>query len=283
MELSSILGLSHPTIISGVKQLEKKGLVSSKTGKTDARVRLLTLSMKGKELIPKLAPIWENMRIIIEQINAEGVVDFWSGLLEFEASIESKPLSQRLLELKNRSKPIVFLSHKPEPWFDRKFDFTYLSTTPEVIFERLYSTSMRLNQMNNQFPESSLTKSNGKWSIKQNIGHLSDLEPVWIGRVRDIIQGKKEMRNIDFANKKTHKAKHNDMPLNQLISNFSTQRNSLIKLCQENYSSLLTSKALHPRLGIQMRIIDLLYFVAEHDDHHLSTIRHLTQSKVLWH
>jgi|GEM_PF-4393916 len=33
--------------------------------------------------------------------------------------------------------------------------------------------------------------------------------------------------------------------------------------------------ALHPRLKTPMRIVDLAYFVAEHDDHHLSRIREL--------
>ena len=31
----------------------------------------------------------------------------------------------------------------------------------------------------------------------------------------------------------------------------------------------------HPRLGTPMRLIDLAFFVAEHDDHHLAQITHL--------
>jgi hypothetical protein len=34
--------------------------------------------------------------------------------------------------------------------------------------------------------------------------------------------------------------------------------------------------ARHPRLGTPMRLIDLAYFVAEHDDHHLARLRELT-------
>lgn len=37
----------------------------------------------------------------------------------------------------------------------------------------------------------------------------------------------------------------------------------------------LTYSALHPRLKTPMRVIDLAYFVAEHDDHHLSRVREL--------
>jgi hypothetical protein len=33
--------------------------------------------------------------------------------------------------------------------------------------------------------------------------------------------------------------------------------------------------ALHPRLNLPMRVIDLIYFIAEHDDHHLARITDL--------
>jgi hypothetical protein len=36
--------------------------------------------------------------------------------------------------------------------------------------------------------------------------------------------------------------------------------------------------ALHPRLKTPMRLLDLAFFVAEHDDHHLATISELLRS-----
>jgi len=36
--------------------------------------------------------------------------------------------------------------------------------------------------------------------------------------------------------------------------------------------------ALHPRLKTPMRLLDLAFFVAEHDDHHLATISELIRS-----
>jgi hypothetical protein len=39
---------------------------------------------------------------------------------------------------------------------------------------------------------------------------------------------------------------------------------------------LLFARAIpHPRLKTPMRLVDHLYFVAEHDDHHLARIREL--------
>jgi hypothetical protein len=37
--------------------------------------------------------------------------------------------------------------------------------------------------------------------------------------------------------------------------------------------------ALHPRLNVRIRVIDLVFFIAEHDDHHLAQISEL---KRLW-
>ena len=33
--------------------------------------------------------------------------------------------------------------------------------------------------------------------------------------------------------------------------------------------------ALHPRLNVRIRILDLVFFIAEHDDHHLARISEL--------
>jgi hypothetical protein len=35
--------------------------------------------------------------------------------------------------------------------------------------------------------------------------------------------------------------------------------------------------ALHPRLKRPMRLVDLCFFVAEHDDHHLATVTRLAR------
>jgi hypothetical protein len=39
----------------------------------------------------------------------------------------------------------------------------------------------------------------------------------------------------------------------------------------------LDKSSLHPRLMKPMKIIDLAFFVAEHDDHHLAQITFLTK------
>ena len=116
----------------------------------------------------------------------------------------------------------------------------------------------------------------GKWSIKEEIGHLLDLEPLWSGRMDDFINGETELRSADLENRKTHEANHNRRTIENLLVVFRTERQKLIdKIDQLDKANGLDKTALHPRLKTPMKVIDLAYFVAEHDDHHLAQITFL--------
>jgi hypothetical protein len=47
---------------------------------------------------------------------------------------------------------------------------------------------------------------------------------------------------------------------------------------EELDASLFTRAIPHPRLKTPMRLVDHLYFVAEHDDHHLARIWELVNT-----
>ncbi|GJM31015.1 MAG: hypothetical protein DHS20C18_00160 [Saprospiraceae bacterium] len=274
-ELSNSLGLAHPTIIQYVKELEKTDWVVSAKSKTDGRLRLVRLSKTARKKVPELTKIWDHMRQAFEEIGAEGQIDFWEGFNEFEASLLKKSFLDRVLEIHGRHqrKNLTMKSTThPGQWFERKFDFENLSTTAEGLMERLRFTPLRVQEQIRNLSAAQLTQEfEGKWSVQENIGHLNDLEPLWHGRIIDIINGETTMRPADLTNKKSHEAGHDLIPMAKLLSNFTANRNKLLSLCEEHYDVLWTASALHPRLKTPMRIIDLLYFVAEHDDHHLAT------------
>lgn len=159
-------------------------------------------------------------------------------------------------------------------WFERKFDFSFEENIFPTILERLSDTSLQLASEVEQLPHALLeAKQDGKWSIKENIGHLIDLEPIWQGRLDDIKGNKKYLRSADLENKKTDLAQHNETGIEELLSQFQRARElSLEKLSVLNESDVYKT-ALHPRLEQPMRIMDLFLFVAEHDDHHLERIK----------
>jgi uncharacterized damage-inducible protein DinB len=161
-------------------------------------------------------------------------------------------------------------------WFDRQFDFKSSQNTFLSIFERLVGTPARLEEKFKTIPVRSITlKINGTWSIKENVGHLIDLEPLWQGRLDDIISGQTTLRPTDLQNTKTDNANHNERHIDELLQSFRQIRQTTIKLLEKIDDAVIYKAALHPRLKTPMRTIDLFLFVAEHDDHHLARISEL--------
>ena len=161
-------------------------------------------------------------------------------------------------------------------WFDRKFNFTFEQNIFPSIIDRLEGTIVRLKyRVKNASPKILKNKPDGQWSVLENIGHLSDLEPLWQTRLQEILEGKEIMAAADLTNTKTNQAGHNKESLDDLVSKFVFLRNeTLIQLQQLNDKEIYKS-SLHPRLKTPMRIMDLFLFVAEHDDHHLVSIKEL--------
>src|SRR5882757_10055261 len=156
-------------------------------------------------------------------------------------------------------------------WFKRKFPVMEDNGVLPSIIERLCGTPARMEEIvSNLKPDLLVYRPGGKWTIKEEIGHLSDLEALWTGRLEDLANGLAELRVTDLTNQRTHTANHNATEIATLIQQFREQRkrfvNDLISLNDQQ----LINTSLHPRLRTPMRIIDLAYFVAEHDDHHLA-------------
>lgn len=161
-------------------------------------------------------------------------------------------------------------------WFDRKFDFQNLSTTFPIIVERLAGTPLRLEAKINSISAPNLIHKVGdSWSIQEQVGHLLDLEPLWLGRVQDMKSGLPVLREADLSNQKTHNAQHNQKRIEKVLSDFRAQRGELVLALTSLEAQAETLVSNHPRLGTPMRLVDLAYFVAEHDDHHLVTMNNL--------
>src|SRR5215467_1031223 len=104
------------------------------------------------------------------------------------------------------------------PWFERKFDFNFPIGLFPVIVERLRGTAPHIEHIVNNKAEDRLTQKIGDaWSVKEQVGHLYDLEQLWYGRIEDFLTGEKTLRAADLRNTKTHEANHNQKTLRQLL------------------------------------------------------------------
>jgi uncharacterized damage-inducible protein DinB len=162
---------------------------------------------------------------------------------------------------------------QPPIWFERKFEFSFPVELAPNLRARLRGTPARLEDILRGLSHDLLVrKPEGKWSAQEQLGHLLDLEPLWMARVRDYVAAAKQLTAADLTNRKTHEANHNARPLDQLLTEFRAAREELLKQVDELDASLLTRAIPHPRLRTPMRLVDHLYFAAEHDDHHLAHI-----------
>ena len=164
-------------------------------------------------------------------------------------------------------------------WFERKFEFSFPAELHPNLLARLRGTPARMEEvLRGCAHELLIEKPQDKWSAQEHAGHLLDLEPLWLTRVDDYVAGSAQLTATDLKNRKTDEANHNVRPLEQILAEFRGARATLLKRVDELDASLFGRSIPHPRLKTPMRLVDHLYFVAEHDDHHLARIWELVRS-----
>lgn len=168
---------------------------------------------------------------------------------------------------------------KRTKWFERNFPPIIDNGLFPSILERLEGTTVRLSSKIYKIQSVLTALKDGKWSINKEIGHLIDLEPLWYDRMLQIIGGEQNLKIADLTNQKTHDAPHDEVNVHDLISTFESEREKLLRVFRNITEQDLEKSAVHPRLGTPMKLIDLAYFVAEHDDHHLAQITYLSANQ----
>jgi uncharacterized damage-inducible protein DinB len=158
-------------------------------------------------------------------------------------------------------------------WFERKFEFTFPVELHPNLCARLRGTPARLEEIVRSSARDALVREpSEKWSAQEHAGHLLDLESLWMARVEDYVAGGSELSAADLRNRKTDEANHNARAIEQILKEFREARGRLVKKVETMDPTLFGRAMLHPRLKQPMRLVDHLYFVAEHDDHHLACI-----------
>jgi uncharacterized damage-inducible protein DinB len=165
-------------------------------------------------------------------------------------------------------------------WFEREFKLDLpLWMYPNVV-ERVRGTPARLEDRLLHLSQREIfTKRTGdKWSIQEHVGHLLDLGTLDQGRLDDYEAGLETLRAADLENRKTHEANHNANTIERLLNEFRAERSAFARRLDTYDAEFIKRTALHPRLKQPMRVIDFIFFIAEHDDHHLARIGELIKN-----
>ncbi|AZA83494.1 MarR family transcriptional regulator [Chryseobacterium lactis] len=100
VEIANEIGYTHPSTITLLKELEKQELIQWEKDKQDERKRLFKLTMKGRELIGKMKPVWELMSQILGDI-ADNENNLLKAIDEAEDKLANQSFYQRALQVKN--------------------------------------------------------------------------------------------------------------------------------------------------------------------------------------
>ncbi|SRR5690606_6982195 len=164
-------------------------------------------------------------------------------------------------------------------WFDRKFNFDFPVELFPNIVERLGGTPARLEEKFRMLPSTILTRKSGSvWSIQEHAGHLIVLDELHYGRLIDYKNGETKLRPADLLNTKTNEENFNIKNPDEILKEFRSLRMKFVAELNNINEVQAAAVAEHPRLKQQMRLIDMLYFIAEHDDHHLAAMERLANS-----
>jgi uncharacterized damage-inducible protein DinB len=165
-------------------------------------------------------------------------------------------------------------------WFEREFSFDFLPLWmyPNVL-ERVRGTPARLEDLTRGLPTEILIRSaEGKWSIQEHAGHLLDLEPLGMNRLDDYEAGRAELQAADVENRRTKDANHNANSIENILRAFRDERVEFVRRLDAYDEAFVGRVSLHPRLKTKIRVLDLAFFIAEHDDHHLAAISELMRT-----
>ena len=161
-------------------------------------------------------------------------------------------------------------------WIERDFKTDERVKLFPNFIERLRGTPARLEDKLDGLSINRLVKKiDDAWSIQEHAGHLLDLEELWNGRLDDFDDQIDTLRPADMTNQKTDEANHNENSLKTILADFRATRQAMCERLDALSLEEVTRTALHPRLQQPMNVIDLISFVAEHDDHHLSSMQEL--------
>lgn len=156
-------------------------------------------------------------------------------------------------------------------WFNRVFNVGAPKGMLPFYLERLHGTIARLEKKVEGVSEEVLSKRlDGKWSVKENIGHLAEVDQIAGRRITEMVSGISPMSPAVFEPGSYH-----EWQISKVLEYFSENRFRNIRRYAELTSDELEKSSEHPRLKVRMTPVDLALFDAEHDDHHLVRINEI--------
>jgi DinB superfamily len=169
----------------------------------------------------------------------------------------------------------------PVPWSQRKFDYGRSLDELPVLLERVQGTTARLSAVLSRQPLQNLhLRVQGKWSVMEHIGHLITLQDRFEPRVDDFELRRDRLSDINLKDQQPIIQGHRLRAVGDVLEEFRLKRLAFAKRVERLHRGALEHVAYHACQDRSMRPMDMLFWIAEHDDHHLASIRGLLTSSL---
>lgn len=162
------------------------------------------------------------------------------------------------------------------PWLGYRWSFDFPVGMFRAIVERVRGTPARLEEVVRNAPPGRLVRRPGDgWSAQEHAGHLINVENLWHVRLGEYARGAATLTAADMENRATKASGYDERPIDAILEEFRLARTATVRLLDGLDLEGAARVARHPRLERPMRLVDLTFFAAEHDDHHLAVIHDL--------
>ena len=102
MEIAAALNTVHPTVIKQAKQLEKLGYIESSKDKRDGRKRILSLSNKGKALLPEIKLAWNDIAQSLNEMLSDHKHHILNAIMNVESSFANHSFLERAKQIREQ-------------------------------------------------------------------------------------------------------------------------------------------------------------------------------------
>lgn len=142
-----------------------------------------------------------------------------------------------------------------------------------VLLERVQGTTARLSHLLSRQPtEKLLHRAEGKWCAMEHLGHLLTLQDRFEPRVDDFEQRRPKLCDISLHDQAPIIQGQRLRMLGDVLEEFRLKRRAFANRIEHMHRRSLEHLAYHPCQDRTMRPMDMLLWIAEHDDHHLATM-----------
>jgi len=158
-------------------------------------------------------------------------------------------------------------------WTERRFTFDHPVGWYPCFLGRMAGTPARVEEIAATVSTDQLKVRDGDaWSIQEHIGHLYMVEELFEIRLDEFIARADKLHPADMSGKQTYVEDFNAKTIEEVLAIFRARREAFVAKLAGVDDDIIGRSAHHPRLNKPMRLIDMVYFQAEHDDYHIAKI-----------